>query len=340
MPPTTTPAAAAPSWSRPSPAHPLAVRQHETRWLPSSVHEPSPDPRRATDAGPSGRIVVAHARLVRRVNTGLTSGGRARRATGRTRRRSGSRSACFSSSGAQQASMPGEADGFHVLQRVAVGAGDGDVLVGDVEAHHAGIVGVQGDQDAGLALAGERVLGHRRDDVGDHDVRRRADVERDLALDDLGGQRGVVEEAEAVVDALAPELVDGDGDVVGRPVLAGVDRAAQPVARRLGERGGEGGVVDVALDRVGAHPDEQVAVGHRAGERRHLHGVGGPGRLVEVEDHAAVDVEVVAGVEDAGLDALPHRLDGDAEADDEARARRTSPGSAPRRRRRPRALRT
>ena len=120
-----------------------------------------------------------------------------------------------------------------------------------------------------------------------------------------------------MVDPLAPELVDGDGDVVGRTVLAGVDRATQPVARRLGERRGEGGVVDVPLDRVGAHPDEQIPVGHGAGERRHLHRVRGAGRLVEVEDHPAVDVEVVAGVEDAGLDPLPHRLDGDAEADDE-----------------------
>ena len=128
---------------------------------------------------------------------------------------------------------------------------------------------------------------------------------------------GVVEEAEAVVDALHAQHLDRDADVLGRPVLAGVQRAVQPGLLGGGEGGGEGGVVDAPLHGVAADAEQQLAVA--AGrEGDHLLGVGRARGLVEVEDHPAGDVEVGVGVADTCRQPLPDRLDRDAELQGEA----------------------
>ena len=102
-------------------------------------------------------------------------------------------------------------------------------------------------------------------------------------------------------------------------VLAGVDRAAQPVAGGLGERGGEGGVVDVALDRVGAHADQQVAVGHRSGESSAISMAwAGPVGLSKSRIMRQLMSRSWRASRTPALDALPHGLDGHAEADHEA----------------------
>src|SRR4051794_6786084 len=111
---------------------------------------------------------------------------------------------------------------------VAEAVGDRLVVVTDGRAHHAGIVRVDRDHHSGFPLARERVVGDVFDHVGDHHVADRAHGERDPGLGDASRQRGIVEQAEAVVDALAAEVVERGGDVVGGTVLTGVERAVQP----------------------------------------------------------------------------------------------------------------
>lgn len=56
---------------------------------------------------------------------------------------------------------------------------------------------------------------------------------------------------------------------------------------------------------------------HVAASRYHLQRVPDAGRLVEVQHHAALDVEVAVGNRNARVDTGPHRLDRHAEADHE-----------------------
>ena len=73
----------------------------------------------------------------------------------------------------------------------------------------------------------ERVLGHVTHHVGDDDVADRADRQRDAGVGDLAREVGVVEQAEAVIDAFGAELVDRDPDVLRRSVLPGMEGPSQ-----------------------------------------------------------------------------------------------------------------
>ncbi len=229
----------------------------------------------------------------------------------------------------------GEADRLHVLERPVVAAGHRDVLVGDVEAHHPGVVGVQRHVDAELALAREGVRRHVGDHVGDHHVGRRADRQRDAAFGDLLGELQIVEQPEAVLDALAAQLPHADGDVLGRAVLAGVHRPVQALAARLGVGVGEG-----RGGRCRARPSRRPSrsAGRGPGRRRRRaisSAWAGPDGLSKSRIMRHRMSRSWLGVPHPGPDRPPTRSRRARRGGSRSRARRTSRGSARRRPPRP-----
>ena len=94
-----------------------------------------------------------------------------------------------------------------------------------------------------------------------------------------------------------------------------VRRRPAPAGER--ERRREHVVVDAALGVVAADADQLVAV-LRCGELDELDGGRAVVALVDVEDHAAADVEVGVGVGEPGADARPHRVEAHAVGQQEA----------------------
>ena len=94
-----------------------------------------------------------------------------------------------------------------------------------------------------------------------------------------------------MVDALAAELVQGDPDVLGRPVLPGVERAAQ-AGRAAAWKAGAKAAWSIPRSTESPPTPRSSSRSHPAANAHHLLGVGRARRLVDVEDEAAGDVEV------------------------------------------------
>lgn len=118
------------------------------------------------------------------------------------------------------------------------------VLVEEGGVEHGGIVGIEGDGDAGVEKAADGVIFEAVDDAG-ADVGGDGDVEGDLVVAEVLDEEGVVDGADAVADAGGAALEggpDGFGAVgftgVGKDVEAGVAGEGEDVVKDFGGTAG------------------------------------------------------------------------------------------------------
>ena len=161
------------------------------------------------------------------------------------------------------------------------------------------------------------MLGDLGNDVGDHDVGGRTDRQRNLFVNQSLGQCGIVEESKAVVDSFATAVLYRNFNVFGWSVLAGMHRPPKSEPGRLEERRHEVSVVDPTFNRISPHADQEVSIGFCCRELHHLHVVGGAAWLVDIEDHPAFNVQVVACVLDSCRHSSPDGLHRHTEPDGE-----------------------
>ncbi len=100
-------------------------------------------------------------------------------------------------------------------------------------------------------------------DDAEADVGEGTDGERDAVAGKAGDQFRVLEAADAVVDALGVEDVEGVGDVGGRALLAGVGDGVEPHGAGAGEDAGKSFRRVAALGGVEADAEDAVALRHR-----------------------------------------------------------------------------
>lgn len=124
-------------------------------------------------------------------------------------------------------------------------AGVGElVLVKEGGLEHGGIVGIEGDGDAGVEKAADGVVFKTVDDAG-ADVGGDGDVEGDLVVTEVLDEEGVVDGADAVADAGGAAFEggpDGFGAVgftgVGEDVEAGVAGEGEDIVKDFGGTAG------------------------------------------------------------------------------------------------------
>ena len=104
--------------------------------------------------------------------------------------------------------------------------------------HKARIIGIEGDEEALVQHALQRMTGHVLDDAKP-EIGERADRQRNPVAGQAGGQRLVLQRAVAVIDTIDPEQVDRLPDIVGRPFLAGMGHEAEACLARALEDPGE-----------------------------------------------------------------------------------------------------
>ena len=153
------------------------------------------------------------------------------------------------------------------------GVDDGPIVVTEVASEVGGVVGVEGDDQAGVDHGGQRMVSDGRY-ASEPDVGQRAYGERNPIGDQAADESVVFHGPDAVVYALGAQDVESLPDVVRRAFLAGV---GDPVEAQLGG-GGEhlaeesGWVSD--LGGVQANGEERIGMGDEGFEG--LPGLWGP----------------------------------------------------------------
>ena len=188
---------------------------------------------------------------------------------------------------------------------------DGLVVVVDVAAEVGGVVGVDGDEQAGVEQGGEGVLVQGGDGFEAH-VGQGAHGEGGLGGGQVLDQVGVVQAADAVVDALGAQQVQGLPDVGGGAFFAGVGDAVESHVAGGGEHFGEffGWVAD--FGGVQAHGVDVFQVGACLVEG--VEGFLGGAVTQEAQDEAGADVVGAFAVVQGGGEAVDDGVDADAAA--------------------------
>lgn len=195
------------------------------------------------------------------------------------------------------------------LVQVEQAGGDG-VLRVEVGGEHRRVVGVQGDDDAGLDHGSDRVLvqvGHRS---GGH-VGGGADLQRDPMLGQVLEQAWVPTGGRAVADPFGPELGDRIPDRLRSGGLPGVRQTVQA---------GGPGAVEVGLELRAGHTDLGTAEAESdqrrgtvvQGDGRRALCPGNPFLTGDVEDPPQPDAVITFGRDTGVLDGLDEGLGGDA----------------------------
>jgi nitrite reductase/ring-hydroxylating ferredoxin subunit len=110
-----------------------------------------------------------------------------------------------------------------------------EVVVGDVAAEISGIVRIDRHHQVLLDHAPQRMRADVADDSEPH-IRERTDGERDARLREAPHQRGILESAIAVVDAVDLEDIERLPDIGRRTLLAGMGHDAEAERAGAGER--------------------------------------------------------------------------------------------------------
>lgn len=199
-------------------------------------------------------------------------------------------------------------------QFAEVFGGEGEVLASqavfalEIAEEERGVVGVEGDEEAGVEIASEGVVFETEAAAG-FEVGGDADFEGDLALGEDGEELGIVDGGEGVAEALGAD-VQGAPDAFGADGFAGMGSEAQTGGAGFGVEIAEGLSGGAALVSADADADDGRELGaHLGGFAEDAGGFVGAEVADGVEDPEEGEAELGFGAGAGALHAVKQRLE-------------------------------